>query len=133
LIYFGYGKAWQALENRTACTIRYGGVFNQRKRMKSIFVGNLSASVTEDVLRSIFEAHGSVERVSIMTDRDTGQPRGFGFVDMSNDEEALSAIAALHGNDLEGRTLNVTEARPKTDRPAQADRSKGSGFGRKRW
>jgi cold-inducible RNA-binding protein len=94
--------------------------------MKSIFVGNLSISVTEDVLKSLFETYGVVERVSIMTDRDTGQPRGFGFVDMSNDAEGVKAIAALNGRDLEGRTLNVNEARPKTDRPG------GSGIGRKR-
>jgi RNA recognition motif-containing protein len=95
--------------------------------MKSIFVGNLSHSVTETTLRSIFELHGAVERVSIMADPDTGQPRGFGFVDVTNDEDALKAIAALNGTDLEGRTLNVSEARSKTDRPGR------SGFGRKRW
>src|SRR5262249_4799484 len=94
--------------------------------MKSIFVGNLNHSVTEAVLRSLFEVHGAVERVSIMADPDTGQPRGFGFVDMTNDEDALKAIAALNGRDLEGRTLNVSEARSKTDRPG------GSDFGRKR-
>jgi RNA recognition motif-containing protein len=95
--------------------------------MKSIFVGNLSSSVTEDVLRSLFEAHGAVERVSIMTDRDTGQPRGFGFVDMTSDADAVKAAAALNGKDLEGRTLSVSEAHPKTDRPG------GGGLGRKRW
>jgi cold-inducible RNA-binding protein len=94
--------------------------------MKSIFVGNLNHSVTEGMLRSLFESQGAVERVSIMTDRDTGQPRGFGFVDMTNDADAVKAIAALNGQDLEGRTLNVNEARPKTDRPG------GGGFGRKR-
>ena len=94
--------------------------------MKSIFVGNLSHSVTENTLLSLFEAHGAVERISIMTDRDTGQPRGFGFVDMTNDADAVKAIAALNGKDLEGRTLSVSEARPKTDHP-------GGGFGRKRW
>jgi len=95
--------------------------------MKSIFVGNLSHSVTENTLRSLFEAHGAVERVHIMTDRDTGQARGFGFVDMTNDAEAVKAIAALNGKDVEGRTLDVNEARPKADRP-----SSGS-FRRKRW
>jgi RNA recognition motif-containing protein len=95
--------------------------------MKSVFVGNLSFSITEAVLRSLFEAYGTVERVSIMTDRDTGQPKGFGFVDMSDDGEAVKAIAALNGKDVEGRTLTVNEARPKTDRPG------GGGFGRKRW
>ena len=97
------------------------------RSMKSIFVGNLNHSVTEAVLRSLFEVHGAVERVSIMADPDTGQPRGFGFVDITNDEDAMKAIAALNGTDLEGRTLNVSEARSKTDRPG------GSGFGRKRW
>lgn len=95
--------------------------------MKSIFVGNLNSSVTEDVLRSLFEVYGPVERVNIVTDRDTGQPRGLGFIDMTNDADAAKAIAALNGKDVEGRTLNVSEARPKTDRPG------GGGFGRKRW
>jgi len=95
--------------------------------MKNIYVGNLSFSATEATLRSLFEKHGTVERVNIVTDRETGQPRGFGFVEMSNDAEALKAIAALNGWDLEGRRLNVNEARPKEDRPG------GAGFGRKRW
>jgi cold-inducible RNA-binding protein len=96
--------------------------------MKSIFVGNLSVSVTEAILGSLFEAYGTVERVSIiMTDRDTGQAKGFGFVDMSDDGEAVKAIAALNGKHVEGRTLTVNEARPKTDRRS------GGGFWRKRW
>ena len=96
--------------------------------MKSLFVGNLSFSVTEQALRSLMETYGPVERVSIMTDRDTGQPRGFAFVDMTNDADAAKAIGALNGKDLEGRTLSVNEARPKTDRPGG-----GGGAGRKRW
>ena len=99
--------------------------------MKNIFVGTLSVSVTEAVLGSLFEAYGTVERVSIMTDSDTGQHKGFGFVDMSDDGEAVKAIAALNGKDVEGRTLNVNEARPKTDRP-RGDRPGGGVFGRKR-
>ena len=95
--------------------------------MKSIFVGNLSVSVTEAVLGSLFEAYGTVERVSIMTDRSTGQSKGFGFVDMSDDGGAVKAIAALNGKDVEGRTLSVNEACPKTDR------TRGGGFWRKRW
>ena len=95
--------------------------------MKNIFVGNLSVSVTEAVLGSLFEAYGTVERVSIMTDRDTGKSKGFGFVDMSDDGEAAKAIAALNGKDVEGRTLTVSEARPKPDRPS------GGGSWRKRW
>lgn len=100
--------------------------------MKSIFVGNLSVSVTEEVLGSLFEAYGTVERVSIMTDRSTGKAKGFGFVDMSDDAEAVKAIAALNGKDVEGRTLTVSEARPKTDRPT-GDRPGEGGSWRKRW
>jgi RNA recognition motif-containing protein len=98
--------------------------------MKKIFVGNLSYSATEVELRSLFEAFGAVESVHIVTDRDSGQPRGFGFVEMPNDAEAANAITGMNGKDLQGRTLNVNEARPKTDRPAGGG---GSGYGRKRW
>ena len=98
--------------------------------MKKIFVGNLSYSATEVALRSMFEAYGAVESVHIVTDRDSGQPRGFGFVEMTNDAEAANAINGLNGKDLEGRTLNINEARPKTDRPGCGG---GGGYGRKRW
>ena len=84
--------------------------------MKNIFVGNLSFGATESSVRSLFEAYGTVDRVSIVTDRDTGQARGFGFVEMSNNTEADRAINELNGRDLDGRALNVNEARPKTDR-----------------
>lgn len=84
--------------------------------MKNIFVGNLSFEATEDTVRSLFEQYGTVERVSIITDRDTRQSRGFGFVEMSNNDEALRAIAALDGKELDGRALNVNEARPREDR-----------------
>lgn len=84
--------------------------------MKKIFVGNLSFSATEDAVRSMFEAYGSVDSVNLITDRDTGQARGFGFVEMSNSAEADRAIAELNGRELDGRALNVNEARPKTDR-----------------
>ena len=84
--------------------------------MKNIFVGNLDFGATEDSLRSLFESHGAVQRVSIMTDRDTGRSRGFAFVEMTNSDEADRAIAALNGADLNGRALNVNEARPKTER-----------------
>jgi cold-inducible RNA-binding protein len=94
--------------------------------MKNIFVGNLSFGATEDAVRTIFEAHGTVDRVSIVTDRDTGQARGFGFVEMSNNAEGDKAIAALNGTDLDGRALNVNEARPK------AERGNGGGFGGQR-
>jgi RNA recognition motif-containing protein len=92
--------------------------------MKNIFVGNLSFGATEAAVRSLFEAYGAVERVNIVTDRDTGQARGFGFVEMTNNAEADRAIAELNGRDLEGRALNVNEARPKTERSGG-----GGGFG----
>jgi cold-inducible RNA-binding protein len=84
--------------------------------MKNIFVGNLSFGATEGAVRSMFETYGTVDRVSIVTDRDTGQARGFGFVEMGNDGEGQKAIAALNGRDLDGRAINVNEARPKADR-----------------
>ena len=86
--------------------------------MTNIFVGNLSYGTTEESVRALFESYGTVERVSIVTDRETGQPRGFGFVEMTNANEAQKAIAGLNGKDLGGRDLNVNEARPKTDRGA---------------
>ena len=102
--------------------------------MKNIFVGNLSFGATEDSLRSLFEAYGTVERVSIVTDRDTGQPRGFGFVEMSDDAAGDKAIAALNGREHGGRDLNVNEARPKGDRPGGGNRGGGGGGGRgRRW
>jgi len=81
--------------------------------MKNIFVGNLSFGATEDTVRSLFASHGTVERVSIVTDRDTGQARGFGFVEMTDDAEGDRAIAALNGKDLDGRMINVNEAHAK--------------------
>jgi len=84
--------------------------------MKNIFVGNLSFGATEGAVRTLFEAYGTVDRVSIVTDRDTGQARGFGFVEMSANAEADRAIAELNGRELDGRALNVNEARPKTER-----------------
>jgi cold-inducible RNA-binding protein len=98
--------------------------------MKNIFVGNLSFTATEDGVRSMFEAYGAVERVSIVTDRDTGQPKGFGFVEMTNDAEAEKAITELNGTELNGRALTINEARPKTERSGG-----GGGGGRRnnRW
>ncbi|HXE30915.1 MAG TPA: RNA-binding protein [Terriglobales bacterium] len=91
--------------------------------MKSIFVGNLSFGATEEELRNLFQNYGSVSRVSIMMDRETGRSRGFAFVEMNNDEEAESAISGTNGSSLGGRTLNVNEARPRPERPA------GGGYG----
>lgn len=95
--------------------------------MKNIFVGNLSFGATEDAVRSLFEAYGTVDRVSVVTDRETGQARGFGFVEMSNDGEGEKAIAALNGRELDGRALNINEARPKEDRGGGGYRSNGGG------
>ncbi|HKE28106.1 MAG TPA: RNA-binding protein [Bryobacteraceae bacterium] len=81
--------------------------------MKNIFVGNLDFAATESSVRSLFEPYGQVDRVNIVTDRDTGRSRGFAFVEMANSAEADKAIGALNGFDLEGRQLNVNEARPK--------------------
>ena len=78
-----------------------------------IFVGNLSYQTTDDSLRSLFSQHGSVDEVAVITDRDTGRPRGFAFVTMANDAEAQAAIDAVNGTDFEGRTLNVNQARDR--------------------
>jgi cold-inducible RNA-binding protein len=105
--------------------------------LKNIFVGNLSFGTTENSVRSLFEAYGSVDRVNIVTDRDTGQARGFAFVEMSVDSEGDAAIAGLNGRDLDGRTLNVNEARPKAERSGGGGggfrRSGGGGGSRQRW
>jgi cold-inducible RNA-binding protein len=92
--------------------------------MKKIFVGNFAFTLTEDHLRQLFEPYGKVESVAIVTDRDTGRARGFGFVEMENDAEAASAITALNGADSDGRALNVSEARPKAERGGD---SRGNG------
>ena len=96
-----------------------------------IYVGNMSFDTNEDDLRKAFEAHGSVDSVAIITDRDTGRSKGFGFVEMSNDEEAKAAMESLNDKDLMGRTLKVNEARPRTDRPRGGGGGGGrGGFGR---
>ena len=89
--------------------------------MKKIYVGNLPFSATEDQLRQLFGQHGSVESVALITDRSTGQPRGFGFVEMSG-SDADKAIHALNGQAMDGRSLNVNEARPR-------EGGGGGGFG----
>jgi cold-inducible RNA-binding protein len=110
--------------------------------VKNIFVGNLSFNTGEDELRQAFESYGQVDRVSIMTDRDTGRSRGFGFVEMNSSEDGEKAIAALNGAQLGGRTINVNEARPKTERSGggggggrdRGDRGNRGGGGRRdRW
>ena len=96
--------------------------------MKNIFVGNLSFGATEDAIRVLFEPYGAVSRVNVVTDRDTGQARGFAFVEMTNDGEGNKAIAGLNGRELDGRPLTINEAKPKEDR------GNGGGQGKnRRW
>jgi len=82
--------------------------------LTNIFVGNLSYQTTQDDLHAAFSQYGSVERVSIITDRDTGQSRGFAFVEMTEAKDAQNAISQLNGAELNGRAMNVNEARPKS-------------------
>ena len=103
--------------------------------MKNIFVGNLDFGATEESVRSLFEQYGAVERVSVMKDRDTGRSRGFGFVEMTNADEADRAINALNGTAFGGRPLNVNEARPKGEGGGGGGRGgnfRGGGGGQRR-
>ena len=93
--------------------------------MSKIYVGNCSFDITEQQLRDIFSAYGEVNSVSVITDRDTGRPRGFAFVEMSNNAEAQAAIKGVNGTEHGGRTLNVNEAKPKTNGGGGG----GGGFG----
>lgn len=86
--------------------------------MKNIYVGNLDIDATEKQVRELFEVYGVVERVAVVRDRDTGHPRGFAFVEMANDDQALAAITALNGATLAERPLEVNEARPNADHEA---------------
>ena len=97
--------------------------------MKNIFVGNLDFNATEEGVRSLFERYGQVNSARIMTDRETGRSRGFAFVEMENEGEADQAISALNGYTLDGRALNVNEARPKPDRGFGGGGGGGRGFG----
>jgi cold-inducible RNA-binding protein len=107
---------------RTACT---STAQCRGRRLKNIFVGNLSFNTSEDELRQMFEPFGQVDRVSIMTDRDTGRSRGFGFVEMASNDDGEKAITALNGSQVGGRTLNVNEARPKTEHAGGGGRDRG--------
>ncbi len=103
--------------------------------MTNIFVGNLSYQTTQEELEALFTAYGAVERVSIVRDRDTGQPRGFAFVEMTSSAEAQQAIAGLNGRELNGRAMNVNEARPREPRTGGGGgrgAGRGGGFNRGR-
>lgn len=80
-----------------------------------IYIGNMSFDTTEETVRQAFEAFGEITSVNLISDRDTGRPKGFGFVEMANDEHAKAAIAGLNGTDMGGRTVNVNEARPRPE------------------
>jgi RNA recognition motif-containing protein len=84
---------------------------------KKLYVGNLSYSVDSSELEKLFSAHGTVSSAQIISDRETGRSKGFGFVEMNSDAEAQAAVAALNGQDYQGRTLTVNEARPREERP----------------
>lgn len=90
--------------------------------MKKIFVGNMDRGVTEQIIRSTFETHGAVEHVTVVADK-TGQPKGFGFVEMADDDAAGKAIAAINGRELNGKRLTVSEARSKGAAGADGHRS----------
>ena len=94
---------------------------------KKVYVGNMSYDTNEDKLRELFGAHGEVASVNVVTDRYTGRPRGFAFVEMATDEAANAAIAALNGQEVDGRQLKVAEARPRRPRGGDRDRD------RRRW
>ncbi len=94
----------------------------------NIYVGNLSFKTTEDQVRELFAAFGQVDRVSLISDRQTGRPRGFGFVEMADNSAAQAAIEGLNGQEVDGRKLTVNEAQPKPDRGSRG----GGGYGRGR-
>lgn len=98
-----------------------------------LYVGNLSFSATEAEIKDAFSAFGTVDTVSLITDRDTGRAKGFGFVEMSNAGEAQAAIEGLNGKQLGGRAIVVNEARPKEDRPARSGGFGGGNRGGGRW
>ena len=97
---------------------------------KKLYVGNLSYDVDSSALEQLFGAHGTVESAQVIADRDTGRSKGFGFVEMSSDAEAVAAIAALNGQEHGGRTLTVNEAKPREDRPHGGGGGGGGGGGR---
>lgn len=96
---------------------------------KRLYVGNLSYSTTDEMLKEAFSQAGTVESVNIITDKFSGRSKGFGFVEMSTDEEAAKAIETVNGKEMDGRNLNVSEARPMAERPERRGGFGGGGFG----
>ena len=106
------------------CPLKNGSQSKEKLEMgKKLYVGNLSFGITEESLQQLFAQAGTVESATVITDRATGRSKGFGFVEMSSDQEATDAIAKLNGTDVEGRAITVSEARP------QAPRESRGGFG----
>lgn len=95
--------------------------------MYKLYVGGLPFNTTEDELKAAFAEHGSVASARIITDRETGRSKGFGFVEFENDDEGKAAEAAMNNSDLGGRTIRVNEARPQTDRPPRDGGNRGGG------
>jgi RNA recognition motif-containing protein len=96
---------------------------------KKLYVGNLTFDTTDSTLAQMFGAYGTVQSAQVIMDRDTGRSKGFGFVEMGSDQEAQAAIAALHGKQVDGRSLTVNEAKPKTDGGGRGGGRGGSGGG----
>lgn len=96
---------------------------------KKLYVGSLSYSTTNESLKTAFEKAGTVESATVITDRNSGRSKGFGFVEMSTDEEAQAAIEMLNGQDIDGRNVTVNEARPMTERPPRREGGFGGGRG----
>jgi len=95
----------------------------------NVYVGNLPYSATNDSLREAFEAYGEVTSANVISDRDSGRSKGFGFVEMSDDAAAKQAIEKLNGTEMDGRTITVNEARPREERPRGGGRRGGGGYG----
>jgi RNA recognition motif-containing protein len=98
---------------------------------QKLYVGNLSYSTTEDTLRSLFAEYGEIESISVITDRDTGRPKGFAFVEMATDQAAQAAISALNGTSIDDREIKVDKAKPQAERGRRDARSGGGR--RNRW
>ncbi|VTT96775.1 rna-binding protein : Putative uncharacterized protein OS=Gemmata sp. Wa1-1 PE=4 SV=1: RRM_1 [Gemmataceae bacterium] len=96
---------------------------------KKLYVGNLSYDVTDDQLRDMFAPYGAVQTAQVVSDRDTGRSKGFGFVEMGSEQEAQAAIAGMHGQMSSGRSLTVNEAKPRESRPGGGGGGGGRGYG----
>jgi hypothetical protein len=117
---------------RPGCGISAGPQQQGTCSVKKIYVGNLSFDTTDSTLRTLFSAYGTISSATVLSDRETGRSRGFGFVEMENDSEAMAAITGLNGKAVDGRNLNVNEARPREPRQGGGGGG-GGGGGRPRW